>query len=173
MDKKTQINFWYVLLAIFGVVLLRDLWVQSQTIAAIPYSQFEDYLGEGVIEEVVIGSDTIRGTFSEPQDGKTGFVATTVPADMIERLEEADITYTGAVENTWLTTLLSWVLPALVFVGIWIFFIRKFAERQGMGGFMSARARPRSMSRATPRSVSTMWRAWTRPSRNLKRSSSS
>ena len=137
MDKKTQINFWYVLLAIFGVVLLRDLWVQSQTIAAIPYSQFEDYLGEGVIEEVVIGSDTIRGTFSEPQDGKTGFVATTVPADMIERLEEADITYTGAVENTWLTTLLSWVLPALVFVGIWIFFIRKFAERQGMGGFMS------------------------------------
>ena len=51
MDKKTQINFWYVLLAIFGVVLLRDLWVQSQTIAAIPYSQFEDYLGEGVIEE--------------------------------------------------------------------------------------------------------------------------
>ncbi|WP_093039169.1 ATP-dependent zinc metalloprotease FtsH [Roseovarius azorensis] len=137
MDKKTQINFWYILLAIFGVVLLRDFWVQSQTIAAIPYSQFEDYLGEGVIEEVVIGSDTIRGTFIEPQDGKTGFVATTVPADMIERLEEADITYTGAVENTWLTTLLSWVLPALVFVGIWIFFIRKFAERQGMGGFMS------------------------------------
>lgn len=137
MDKKTQINFWYILLAIFGVVLLRDLWVQGQTIAAIPYSQFEEYLDQDVIEEVVIGSDTIRGTFSVAQDGKTGFVTTTVPADMIERLEEADITYTGAVENTWLTTLLSWVLPALVFVGIWIFFIRRFAERQGMGGFMS------------------------------------
>ena len=137
MDRKAQINFWYILLAMFGVVLLRDVWVQSQTVAAIPYSQFEDYLDEGVIEEVVIGSDTIRGTFIEPQQGKTGFVATTVPADMIERLEEADITYTGAVENTWFTTLLSWVLPALVFVGIWIFFIRKFAERQGMGGFMS------------------------------------
>lgn len=137
MDKKTQINFWYILLAIFGVILLRDLWVQGQTIAAIPYSQFEEYLDQDVIEEVVIGSDIIRGTFSVAQDGKTGFVTTTVPADMIERLEEADITYTGAVENTWLTTLLSWVLPALVFVGIWIFFIRRFAERQGMGGFMS------------------------------------
>ncbi|TDL74880.1 ATP-dependent metallopeptidase FtsH/Yme1/Tma family protein [Palleronia sediminis] len=137
MDKKTQINFWYILLAIFGVVLLRDLWVQGQTIAAIPYSQFEEYLDQDVIEEVVIGSDTIRGTFSVAQDGKTGFVTTTVPADMIERLEAADITYTGAVENTWFTTLLSWVLPALVFVGIWIFFIRRFAEKQGMGGFMS------------------------------------
>ena len=137
MDKKSQINFWYILLAIFGVILLRDLWVQSQTIQAIPYSQFEDFLDDGVIEEMVIGSDTIRGTFTEPQDGKTGFVTTTVPPDIAERLEGTDATYTGAVENTWFTTLLSWVLPALVFVGIWIFFIRKFAERQGMGGFMS------------------------------------
>lgn len=137
MNKSTQINFWYILLAVFGVFLLRDLWVQAQTIEAIPYSQFETYLDENVIEEVVIGSDTIRGTFTVPQDGKTGFVTTTVPADMIARMEEANVTYTGAVENTWFATLLSWVLPALVFVGIWIFFIRKFAEKQGMGGFMS------------------------------------
>ncbi|AUJ65610.1 cell division protein FtsH (plasmid) [Aestuarium zhoushanense] len=137
MDKKTQINFWYVFLAIFGVVLLRDLWVQSQSITSIPYSQFETYLDDGVVDEVVIGSNTIHGTFREPQDGKTGFVTTTVPPDMAARLEGTDVTFTGAVENTWFTTLLSWVLPALVFVGIWIFFIRKFAEKQGMGGFMS------------------------------------
>ncbi|PVA05669.1 ATP-dependent zinc metalloprotease FtsH [Thalassorhabdomicrobium marinisediminis] len=137
MDKKTQINFWYILLAIFGIVLLRDLWVQSQTIEAIPYSQFETYLDDGVVGEIVIGSDTIQGTFREPQEGKTGFVTTTVPPDMAARLEGTDVTYTGAVESTWLTTLLSLVLPALVFVGIWIFFIRKFAEKQGMGGFMS------------------------------------
>ena len=137
MDKKTQINFWYVFLATFGVVLLRDLWVQSQSITSIPYSQFETYLDDGVVDEVVIGSNTIHGTFREPQDGKTGFVTTTVPPDMAARLEGTDVTFTGAVENTWFTTLLSWVLPALVFVGIWIFFIRKFAEKQGMGGFMS------------------------------------
>ena len=137
MDKKTQINFWYVFLAIFGVVLLRDLWVQSQSITSIPYSQFETYLDDGVVDEVVIGSNTIHGTFREPQEGKTGFVTTTVPLDMAARLEGTGVTFTGAVENTWLSTLLSWVLPALVFVGIWIFFIRKFAEKQGMGGFMS------------------------------------
>ena len=137
MDRKAQINFWYILLAVFGVLLLRDLWVQSQTITAIPYSQFETYLDDGAVGEVVIGSDTIRGTFREPQDGKTGFITTTVPPDMAARLEGTDVTYTGAVESTWLTTLLSWVLPALVFAGIWIFFIRKFAEKQGMGGFMS------------------------------------
>ncbi len=137
MDKKTQINIWYVFLAIFGVVLLRDLWVESQTIEAIPYSQFETYLDKGQVDEVVVGSNTIRGTFKTPQDGKSGFITTTVPPDMAARLEGHDVTFTGAVENTWFTTLLSWVLPALIFVGIWIFFIRRFAEKQGMGGFMS------------------------------------
>ena len=153
MDKKAQINFWYILLAVFGVVLLRDLWVQSQTITAIPYSQFEAYLDDGVVGEVIIGSDTIRGTFSEPQDGKTGFVTTTVPPDMAARFEGTDVTYTGAVESTWLTTLLSWVLPALVFVGIWIFFIRKFAEKQGMGGFSQTTVSEMAIS-------GRLWRAW-------------
>lgn len=58
------------MLAVFGVVPLRDLWVQSQTIEAIPYNKFETYLDDGALGEVVIGSGTIRGTFREPQDGK-------------------------------------------------------------------------------------------------------
>ncbi len=44
MNRKNQISIWYILIAVMGVVFLRDLWVQSQTIEAIPYSQFEAYL---------------------------------------------------------------------------------------------------------------------------------
>jgi cell division protease FtsH len=33
--------------------------------------------------------------------------------------------------------LLSWVLPAILFIGIWLFVLRRFAERQGMGGMMA------------------------------------
>ncbi|MCI2393888.1 ATP-dependent zinc metalloprotease FtsH [Aliiroseovarius sediminis] len=137
MDRKQQFNIWYVLIAFMGIVLLRDLWVQSQTIEAIPYSQFETYLAEGAIDEVVIGSNKISGTFDMPQDGKTGFVTTPVPPDLADRLNETDVTYSGAVENTWFTTLLSWLLPALFFVGIWMFAIRRMGGGQGMGGLMS------------------------------------
>ncbi|MDF1856614.1 ATP-dependent zinc metalloprotease FtsH [Pseudooceanicola sp.] len=137
MNRGTQINIWYILLAVMGVVLIRDLWVQSQTIEAIPYSQFEAYLDEGYIDEVVIGSSTITGTFTEPQEGKTGFVTTPVAPDLADRLNETGVTYTGAVENTWFTTLLSWVLPALIFVGIWMVLIRKMGAGQGLGGMMS------------------------------------
>ncbi|MHB1690830.1 MAG: ATP-dependent zinc metalloprotease FtsH, partial [Thiomonas sp.] len=50
------------------------------------------------------------------------------------------VTYSQAYSNTWLSNILSWVLPALVFFGVWYFMVRKFAEKQGgmgMGGFMS------------------------------------
>ena len=32
---------------------------------------------------------------------------------------------------------MSWIIPALVFFGLWFFLIRRFADRQGLGGFMS------------------------------------
>ncbi|WP_323035790.1 ATP-dependent zinc metalloprotease FtsH [Pararhodobacter sp.] len=137
MNGKTQINIWYILIAVMGVVFIRDLWVQSQTIEAIPYSQFETYLDQGVIENVVIGSNTISGTFASPQAGKTGFVTTPVTPELADRLQGTGVTYSGAVENTWFTTLLSWVLPALFFVGIWMFALRRMGGGGGVGGMMA------------------------------------
>ncbi|TYB81141.1 ATP-dependent zinc metalloprotease FtsH [Maritimibacter fusiformis] len=137
MNRGMKINLWYILIAVMGVVLLRDIWVQSQTIETIPYSQFETYLENGAIAEVVIGSSTISGTFTTPQEGKTGFLTTPVPPDLAERLSETGVTFSGKVENTWFTTLLSWVLPALLFVGIWLFLIRRMGGGQSMGGMMS------------------------------------
>lgn len=134
MDRGHQINIWYVLLAVMGIVFLRDYWVQERTVELIPYSQFETYLDEGVIEKVVIGSTSIRGMFVSPVNGKTGFVTTPVSPDLAERLNQTGVTYSGAVENTLFTTLLSWVLPTLMFVAIWMFLIRGMAGRQGMGG---------------------------------------
>lgn len=137
MNRETKINIWYILFALMAVVFIRDLWVQSQTIEAIPYSQFETYLEDGVVDEIVIGSTRITGTFTVAQEGKTGFVTTPVSPDLAMRLEGTGVTYTGAVENTWFTAVLSWVLPALVFVGIWMFAIRRMGGGQGIGGLMS------------------------------------
>lgn len=137
MNRGTQINLWYVLIAVMGVVFIRDVWVQTQTVESIPYSQFESYLEQGLIEKITIGSDTIKGSFKSAHNGKTGFITTPVAPELAERLSATDVTYAGAIENTWFTTLLSWVLPALVFVGIWMLLIRRMGSKQGMGGMMS------------------------------------
>lgn len=137
MERKTQINLWYVALAVFGVVLLRDLWIQTQTVEPIPYSRFEQYVDQGLVRDVVVGNDYIRGTFNKPQNGKTQFVTTPVAPELAERLKGTGLQYTGAVDNTWLGTLLSWIVPVLLFFALWMFVIRRFAEKQGFGGLMS------------------------------------
>ena len=50
---------------------------------------------------------------------------------LVAELEAANVKYTGRVENTWLSTLLSWILPALVFVGVWALVMRRMGGAQG------------------------------------------
>jgi cell division protease FtsH len=122
---------------VLGVLLLRDLWTQTRTVESIPYSRFEQYLAEGKVETVAIGTQTIQGKFRKPQDGITGFVTTRVEPDLAARLKEANVEFGGVIESTFLRDLLSWIVPALAFFGIWFFLIRKLAEKQGFGGFMT------------------------------------
>ncbi len=46
---------------------------------------------------------------------------------------------TGAVENTWFSTLLAWIAPALLFLGVWLLIPRRMAGGAGGigGGLMS------------------------------------
>jgi len=53
---------------------------------------------------------------------------------LARELSQYDVKFTGLAENTLLRDILGWVLPAVIFVGIWIFAMRKFAGKQGMGG---------------------------------------
>jgi cell division protease FtsH len=136
MEKRTEFNIWYWIVAFFAVIFIQDLIASYRSIAPISYSQFEQYLADGDIASVSVGSDTITGTFETPIDGRSGFVTTIVDPAILERLDDADVEITGVPQNTWIGVLLSWVVPAVVFFGLWMFVFRKFAERQGFGGFL-------------------------------------
>ncbi len=138
MEKKTQFNVWYMVLAVLCVMLIQNLWIQGRQVEPISYSTFEQHLNQGRIQTVEVGSQYIRGTFKSPlPDGHTRFVTTRVEPGLAERLDKAGVEYSGAVESTFLRDLLSWVLPVLFFFGLWLFVFRKLAEKQGFGGMMS------------------------------------
>ncbi len=81
---------------------------------------------------------TVTGRLKSPDSrGKTTIVATRVEPDLAERLSKYDAPCARVVENTWLRDVLSWILPAVAFFGVWFFLFRRFAEKQGMGGFLS------------------------------------
>jgi cell division protease FtsH len=135
MERQTQINLWYFVLALLAVLWLHSLWVESRTVEPITYSEFQSYLKDGKIEEVVIRENTVEGKFTAPlPDGRTKFVAVRVDEGLAKDLERYGVKFTGVIESTFLRDMLGWVLPAIVFFGLWWFVMRKFAEKQGLGG---------------------------------------
>lgn len=138
MDKKHQINLWYAFIAMMLVLMFQSWWTAYKTVEAIPYSQFEQYLKDKKIEEISVKENTIEGKFKEPlKDGKQYFVTTRVDIPLAEELTKYDVKFTGVVQSTFIQDILSWVLPVLLFFGLWMFFIRRIAEKQGIGGMMT------------------------------------
>ncbi|MDO8837122.1 MAG: ATP-dependent zinc metalloprotease FtsH [Vicinamibacterales bacterium] len=138
MKKTTTFNLSYFLFAVFGVLMLHNLWVATQTVAPIPYSDFQTHLKANRIKEVVITAQDIRGEFTEPVDGKSRFVTTRVEGELAALLAEHKVTFSGQVDSAFLATLLSWIVPVLFFFAIWALFARRMADRLGgPGGMLS------------------------------------
>ena len=136
MNRQQQWNAWYFIAAFVLVMLFQSWWTAYRTIEAIPYSDFLLFLEEGRIVEFTVGEEQITGRLNAPINGRDYFVTNRVDPALTEQVSEG-VTYTGTVENTLLATLLSWVLPVLLFFGIWMFVFRRFAEKQGLGGLIN------------------------------------
>jgi cell division protease FtsH len=138
MDRKAGINLIYFLVAMFAVLLFQGWWAEYHAYRQIPYSQFLDLLRNGKVAEIQVEPNLIRGETREPFDGgHSRFSTVRVERDLAEDLTRYGVRFAGRIENTFIRDLLSWIVPVLVFVGIWMFFIRRMAERQGLGGLMS------------------------------------
>ena len=135
MEKRTQFSVWYVLFAVFAIFTLHDLYLQWKSVEPLPYSEFQNLLKQGQVKEISIRDNTIQGELKQAlPDGRQKFVTTRVDPGLARDLAQFDVKFTGVIESTFLRDILSWVLPALVFVGIWMFAMKKFADKQGLGG---------------------------------------
>jgi cell division protease FtsH len=136
MNGKTQFNIWYWIAAFAALFLLQYLFAVSQQVATIPYSEFQQYLRDGKIAEVAVSDNFMQGSFKEPlPGGQTKFMTTRVEPGVAEELQRYGVRYSGQIESNLLGTILSWIVPAVVFVGIWLFLLRRMGDRFG-GGLM-------------------------------------
>ena len=143
MDKKNQINFWYVIIAILGILLVQNLYTQYSKVKPIPYSQFQSLLDQGEIAEIAIAEDHIYGTLSKTgANGLKDFVTTRVEPELAEKLDKQGVIYTGVIKNTWIRDILSWLLPMAIFIAIWLFIIRRMSG--GIGGSMMSIGKSRA-----------------------------
>src|SRR4051794_22028017 len=139
MERRTQFNLAYLAFALIAMIALQQWWHQAQTVEVVPYSEFEKLLAERKIDEVVISDQRITGKLKSKEGSKTIAVANLVTPDLAERLSKYDVKYTRVYESTLFRDMLSWILPALIFFGLWYLLARRMAGQQGGlgGGFMS------------------------------------
>ncbi|HAI2232018.1 ATP-dependent metalloprotease FtsH [Escherichia coli] len=138
MEKKNQWNTGYWIVALLLLLSLQSYWQTAKTVEPVPYSEFEKALAEGRVAEVLVSDRTVTGRLKSPDSrGKTTIVATRVEPDLADRLSKYDVPYACVLESAWLRDVLSWILPAVAFFGVWFFLFRRFAEKQGMGGFLN------------------------------------
>jgi len=139
MERATRFNIGYLLFALLAMLFLQQWWQTAQTVEVVPYSEFEKLLAEDRIAEVTVSDQRITGKLKSPENGKTVAVANLVQPELAERLSKYGVKYTRVHESTFLRDILSWVLPALVFFGVWFLLVRRMANQAGggLGGFMS------------------------------------
>jgi len=139
VSKQTRFHIRYWVGAILAIILLQYAFYAyrtAQRIEVIPYSQFVQLLQEKKIAEVAVSDHHLQGKLKQPlPSGKSEFAVTRVDPEFARELQKYGVTFSGEFENPFLQNLLSWVVAALLMVGVWMLLVRRIG--QGAGGLMS------------------------------------
>lgn len=138
MQKHHKFSIWYLILGIWGVLILQNILFSAFAIKTITYSEFLKLLKENKVSEVAITANQIQGRMRAEGDKTspgTLFRTVRVDEEMSKLLEGTNVEFKGRIESTFFRDLLSWVLPVFIFVGVWYFVIKRMQGQQP--GFMS------------------------------------
>ncbi len=114
----------------------------QQNTAEIDYSTFVENVETGQVKSVIVSGRVIDGLY---QNGQRFTTYGLEDASLLPLLREHDVTVRAAPEESSVSPvvglLLNW-LPMLLFIGIWIFFMRQMQSGNGKAfGFGKSRAR--------------------------------
>jgi cell division protease FtsH len=136
--KQRQFSIWYVFIAIWLMLLIQIFVTPLIGPKELAYTEFKKSVAEDKILEVAISQTLIHGRAKDGALGDGGDLFRTIRVEdprLLEDLEQHHVTVTGVIESTFWRDVLSWVIPALVFVGLWWLILRRMG--QGQGTFMT------------------------------------
>jgi cell division protease FtsH len=134
MEKHHKFSIWYVLIAIWIVLILQHSIAQTFRVQQISYSEFLKALQDGRVTEVTVAQDRIQGKIKVTEQGRDvekAFSTVRVEPNLSQILEKYNVTFKGVAESNFLKNLASWFFPVLFFVGIWYLMMRRFSAQQG------------------------------------------
>ena len=155
-ERPMRFSIWYFL-SFFLLLVLIQTFFSLERSYPLSYRDFRRLVEINGIDDLEISGENITGVLLPkgveylaketkdpelPQLLEKKFakkpVFSTVKMDdqdLLDRLDKQGIKYRALPERAWLTALLSWLLPMLVLVGLWLFIFRRLGA--GPGGLMS------------------------------------
>jgi cell division protease FtsH len=151
--KQQRFSIGYVLLVLLLLLTVQSLFFGPHQ-ANVTYSEFKELVAKGKVSDLTLERDTITGTLvadglegvlpaeriaelKKYGEGGHRFVAVRVEdPQLVPELEAAKVAFTGRLENRWWSTLLSWVLPGLIFFGLWMVLMSRMGAA-AQGGLMT------------------------------------
>ena len=124
----------------------------------VPYSLFIDQVNDERVARAYITQDQIRYELKQPVDGEPPLLATTpiFDMDLPQRLEQHGVEFAAAPPKrpSVFSTVLSWVVPPLIFILVLQFFARRQMGGGGQGALSFTRSKakvyvPDEQSRVT------------------------
>jgi cell division protease FtsH len=137
MDKRQrqqmQFSAVYLIIALVVAWLFQTLIFRPLVIrwSEVPYSQFLTQLEAGEIEEVQLTEDRILYNCcgEEEEQGSVYNVVRVDDPDLIQRLTDAGVTFSGEPpSNALLPSLLGWIIPLLPLGLLWYFGLRRMGQ---------------------------------------------
>ncbi len=145
--KKTSKNVGMYIILIVLVVSLVNVFLtpegnkNSQSTEVLPYSQFLNEANLGNVTKVKIDHEQLKGTLKSGKEFTTYILDPgTLPSEIAQKGVEVEVV--PPPKNSWFTALLTSLLPTLLLIGVWIYFIYNM---QGGGnkvmGFAKSKAK--------------------------------
>ena len=134
-NPKKPLIFYYivVLVALMLFNMLAMPWLAEHSIQEVDYNTFVSMVQDGKVGRAEIQEQDNRILFTG-KDQRTIYKTAMVPdSDLLQRLLDAGVSTSGVeIEQTsLLMSILSWVLPLVIFIALGNFMSRKMVEKMG------------------------------------------
>jgi len=158
LSSQQKFSIGYSILTVLGLLLIHTMFFAPQS-ENLSYRDFKTLLKAGKVIDLTLEERTITGRLTT--DGLEGLLPPAKMAELrkfgqgehrfitvqlddpalIPELEAAGVQFQGRIESRWLSTLLSWIVPTLVFVAIWGFLMRRMGPASGLMSIGKSKAK--------------------------------
>jgi cell division protease FtsH len=133
--RRWALGRWLIVVAVVLLVLLvLPGLLGKRSAPRVPYSTFVQLLDSGRVSRVQVGDADIRITLRAPdKDGRSDYLTSRVDPVLVSDLRSRGVEFSGEPKSGFLGVLLSWVLPMLLFFGVWALLSRGALRQQATG----------------------------------------